>query len=83
MQQKKKNVLTLVVGQQIYKFMPTMGGFTFTRSLLKLLASAFHLMQYVPDLSARWVMGVISEHVAMEVIKYPVVFAVSGYRALS
>lgn len=43
------------------------------------------MMQYVPDLSGRQVMGVISEQVAMEVIKYLVVlkvFAVSGYRAL-
>lgn len=43
------------------------------------------MMQYVPDLSGRQVMRVISELVAMEVIKYPVVlkvFAVSGYRAL-
>lgn len=80
---QKNNTLTFVAGQQIYNCMPAKGGFTFTRTLLKLLASAFHLMQYLPDLSGRWVMGVISEHVAMEVIKYPVVFAVSGYRALS
>lgn len=64
-------------------------SFSLSRSLLSLFSvalcarlsgSTFCLTQYVPDLCARQVMGVISEQVATEIIKYPEVlreFAVS------
>lgn len=38
---------------------------------VRLSGSTFYLTQYVPDLCARQVIGVISEQVATEIIKYP------------
>ena len=41
------------------------------------------MTQYVPDLSARQVMGVISEQVATEMVKYPEVLSVCAVSVVS
>lgn len=52
----------------------------------RLSGNTFYLMQYMPDLCARVVMGVMCEQVAKEIIKHPEVpesFRCHRYHALS